>query len=733
MKKKLVLLLSLPLLLSACGNKGTQSSVESKQDEPEIAIVDDNGISTIYGATNIALSATTEPENASITWSTSDESVATVNNGVVAFKDINEKKEVKIRAALSNDTYDEVTYMVNPNPIDIENSDGYNASNFYKGLSIIGNTDKILFRKELSSSFFYKASFKSVLKAGSGWFGFYLYDTSSDIGDALVKIKVEGKPIFKTNGYPYLFVEKGGESTRVELPFDAAFKEDSFSDLGIAKVDSDLYIYGNGGESYRCVEHFFDAFSSTDEYKVGIFTENFDVTVKDFDINGDDSLFAEPTKIFPVENSANLHVEDQYRIQIRGDRLNINPAKLTYSSSHPNIATVNAKGVVEALDAGDSKITIKYDDSIETSVNVHVEPKIIIKAFNLTKDNAPETFGNNISINDTLGVPVKWNYAGASASANNHMALEAGGYIQNVEKLGNIHNFKIKGNGTFKLHTGYEAYTDVRKIVLDGEETIDLECVSFFKLEAITACVVESLYGEFDDQPTTIKAWTKGTTSEPLYDTEHWNRLVHDVDASKDFTYTMVFFEDTEVATRTSRPTFFVFPASYEEDDSITCTNDDYKYFNGGGYYKIRQDNFQVCHPQGQGKSTSEQGICKAGSWIDNTITGKGTSEEGFMGGGSTPMARLTRHATVEITFKLENKYKDDNTRYQEWIIRMVVNSTSVVDNVDYSLNNPYYQTYKLTSSEGNIFPCERIGIAVGLGKWSGEFGMVSATSVGVR
>lgn len=732
MNKKLILLLSIPLILTSCQAKNKEIPSGEPLPEPEVQIIDNNNIKTIYGASSIELLATTENSNGQVSWSSSDETVATVNNGVVSFLDINEKKEVKIKASLQEGVFDEVTYMVNPNPLDIENITGYNPSSFYDGLSITGN-EKLLFRKEASSSFFYKASFKSVLKTGAGWFGFYLYNSSSSVSDALVKIKVEGKPIFKVNGYPYLYMEKGDEETRVALPFDAAFKEDSFSDLGIAKIDSDLYIYGNGGESYQCVEHFFDAFESADTYKVGIFTENFDVTVKDFDVSDDAALFDEPTKIFLQETSTTIHVEDQYRLQVRGDRLNIDPAKLTFASSNTAVATVNTKGVVEALADGDVKITAKYDNSIEASVNIHVDPKIIIMAFKLDKNNAPTTYSNDVSIEDTLGNPIKWNYVGASASANNHMALEAGGYIQNVDKLGNIHNFKIKGSGTFKLHTGYEGYTNVKTFVLDGEQTIDLQNVSYFKLEAVTAAIVEVLYGEINDQTTEVPVWTKGATSEPLYDTEHWNRLIHDVDTSKDFTYTLTLRQDTEVASRTSRPQFFVYPASYEDDDSITCTNDDYKYFNGGGYYKIRQDNFQNCHPQGQGTASSETGICKAGAWIDNTITGKATSQEGYMGGGTTPMARLSRHATVQVTFKLENKYKEDNTRYQEWTVSMVVNSSSVVENVDYSLNNPYYQTYKLTSSSGNIFPCERIGIVVGLGKWSGDFTMVSATSVGVR
>ena len=692
MKKKLVLLFTVPLILMACQKKNNNSTPDAQKEpeaqKPQIKIVD-NGISNAYGATSFELTVETDSPTSPVNWTSSDETVATVDNGAVTFLDIAEKKEVKIKAALSEESFDEVTYEVNPNPVDIENSDGYIASSFYTGFTITGN-QKVLFRKAASANFFYKASFKSVLRTGSGWFGFYLYNASNAVNDALAKVKVEGLPTFKVNGYPYLYLEQGAEEARVALPYNAAFKEDSFSDLGIAKVDSDLYIYGSAGETYQCVEHFFDAFSKDDEFKVGIFTENFDVSLKNFDISDDARLFDEPTKILLAEESKNLHVEDKYRIQVRGDRLNINPQKITYISSDTDVVTVDEKGVVEAIADGDAVITVKYDNKLETSMNVHVDPKIIVMAFNLNKDNAPETFGNEVSINDTLGNPVKWNYVGASASDQNHMALEADGYIQNVEKLNNITNFKVTGEGSFKLHTGYEGYEHVQTLTLNGEETIDLSCTGYFKLEALTASTVESIYGEYDDQETTIPEWTKGETNEPLYDTACWNRLVHDIDTSKDFTYTMTFSEVTSVATRTSRPQFFVYPASYKDDDSITCTDDEYRYFNGGGgYYKIRQDNYQNCHPNGQGTASSENGICKAGAWINETISGSKNSEEGFMGGGSTPMARLTRNAIVQVTFKLENKYKEDSTRYQEWTVRMVVNSSSVVEGVDYSLNNP--------------------------------------------
>ena len=736
MKKKLVLLFTVPLFLMACQKKSenTTPDVQPEQTETQklqIKIVD-NGISKAFGATSFELTVTTDASASPITWTSSDESVAIVNNGVVTFLDVVEKKEVTIKAALNEESFDEVTYEVNPNPIDIDNSDGYIASSFYNGFTITGN-QKVLFRKAASTNFFYKASFKSVLRTGSGWFGFYLYNTSNAVNDAIAKVKVEGLPTFKVNGYPYLYLEQGLEETRVALPYNAAFKEDAFSDLGIAKVDSDLYIYGSAGETYQCVEHFFDAFSKDDEFKVGIFTENFDVTLKNFDTSDDARLFDEPTKLILAEESKNLHVEDKYRIQVRGDRLNINPQKITYISSDTDVVTVDEKGVVEAIADGDTVITVKYDNKLETSMNVHVDPKIIVMAINLNKDNAPETFGNEVLINDTLGNPVKWNYVGASASDQNHMALEAGGYIQNVDKLDNITNFKVKGEGSFKLHTGYEGYEHVQTLTLDGEESINLSCTRYFKLEALTASTVESIYGEYDDQETTIPTWTKGSGEGPVYDTANWNRLIHDISSSNDFTYTLTFTQESSSSDRTKRPTFFIYPACYQADDRVACTDDNNHYFNGsgegnGGYYHIRQDNYQVCHASGTDKS--EIKICTESAWVNNTITGKSTSQENKQFGGSKENAgKITQHSTMTVTIKLENKYKEDSTRYQVWTVTM-----SCVTTTDGFTENPYVENYVLKSNSGNIFPSDSIGISVALNSsWNGTFTMLSATSTGVR
>ena len=90
-------------------------------------------------------------------------------------------------------------------------------------------------------------------------------------------------------------------------------------------------------------------------------------------------------------------------------------------------------------------------------------------SFTLNADNAPATYGEGVDVVATgLGNAIEFNYVGASASSGNHMALAAGGYIQNVDKIKDLTSITVTGNGSFKLHTGFEGYTNVKSFTLSG-------------------------------------------------------------------------------------------------------------------------------------------------------------------------------------------------------------------------------------------------------------------------
>lgn len=349
-------------------------------------------------------------------------------------------------------------------------------------------------------------------------------------------------------------------------------------------------------------------------------------------------------------------------------------------------------------------------------------------AFTLDGSNAPATYGDNVEVAATaLGNSLKFNYVGASASAGNHMALSDGGYIQNVNKLMDLVDLTVNGTGTFKLHTGFEGYENVKTFTVDSaSELTEFANVSYFKLEAVGNAVVNSITGDVTCQETPGRDLDRGIAGDtPLYDVCEWNRLVHDIDASQDFEFTVSFRQITDEAERLKRPTYYIFPAEYDENDEILHTETSHFYDGTGGTYQARQSSSHMCRTR---HYNSEKDIGADDSWLGSSVTGH---VDGQFGGTDTKQARITRNCIMTVTFHLENRY-EDGQRYQHFFLRQDCQSFAFINNIDYSGN--YTKTYTLDNSpgDGNIFPCERIGIAIAV-QYAGTYTFISASSTGVR
>ena len=737
MNKKLLIFLCLPLVLAACTKQGPGANDNNPLEDASIDIVDPH-IEDFYGNTNLQLAVQTSPENLELTWSSSDEDVASVNNGVVSFKPITEEKNVVIKVASTQkqDLFAEYEFDVKPNPIDLEASDGFDVSNFYTtGMALSASSEKILFKNAASSTFFYKASFKGQLRVAPGEFGFYLYSESSSIENAFLTVGVDGRGRMKEGGFPYLLVTKGDEVTKVTLPAAAAFKEDTYRDFAIGKYGKDLYIFGENQKTLLCAEKFFDAFGDNDNFRVGIYTKGFEIAVKSFvaSLDENDVLFGEPTNITLGEDKTVLEGEE-FDLQVRGNRLNFNPNKLTYSSSNEDVATVSASGHVVALDDGDVTLKAKYDNKLQAEMNLHVEPIITICSFVLNKDNAPASYDSGLTIIDGNSNSIGFSYSGASASADNHMALADGGYIVNTNRIKSLINIAITGTGTFKLYTGYEAFENIKTFTLDNAtEEMELSSVSYFKLEAVGDAVVNTITGTTNGLDTPGKDLVPGEAGSTLmYDCVKWNRLVHDVDASKDFEYSVTFRQITDETNYLKRPAFFIYPAEYDENDEILHTSTSHFFDGTGGYLHIRQTNSQLCHKT---HTNTEKTICTSDAWINNQIIGTKEATIGGLWGlpgeeaTTTTQSRVTRDCILTLTFTLQNII-EDGVRHQHWSVKIDCESFATISGVNYS--GEYTKTYTLDSTEGNVFPCERIGIAIGHG-YAGTYKVLSASSVGVR
>ena len=735
MKTRFFLFLSLPLLLVSC-NKTTNNSNsgENPVDDSSVYIVDPK-IDDLYGGTSLKLKTTTSPENLELTWTSSNEEVATVDNGVITFKDVAQEKEVTIKAAskVNGEVFDEYPCSVKPNPIDFDSSDGYDASKFYTtGMILKGNNEKILFNNYASSTFFYKASFNAELMENRGEFGFYLYAASADVDSAYLRIGVDGRATMMDGGFPYLVITKGSEVSKVTLPHDGAFKTDVYRDLAIAKYDRDLYIFGEKQQTLYCAEKFFNTFGANAEFRVGIYTKNFEVAVKSFrtSLNKEDFLFGEPTSISLGADKSVLEGEE-FDLQVRGNKLNINPAKITYSSSNDEIASVSTSGHVVAKKEGNAVLKAKYDNRLQATMNVHVDRVITSHSFVMNEANSPTSFDGDVTIYDDHNSPMVFNYVGASSSSGNHAALADGGYIANKVALTDLVQLSINGTGTFKLYTGFEAFENIKTFTLNNStQAMELVGVSYIKLEAVGAATINNISGVHNNQETLGKDLAPGEAgSTPIYDVCKWTRLIHDIDTSKDFTYTVSFRQITDETNHLKRPAFFVYPAEYNENDEIPYTSTSH-YFDGtGGYLHMRQSNSQLCHKT---HTNTEKTVCTSDAWIDTHVVGtKEASEGGQYGGTDTTQSRITRDCIITVTFSLENRY-EDGQRYQHWFTRIDCESFAVISGTDYS--GTYSKTYTLdtTPGNGNIFPCDRIGIAIGH-RYDGTYKILSASSTGVR
>ncbi len=349
-------------------------------------------------------------------------------------------------------------------------------------------------------------------------------------------------------------------------------------------------------------------------------------------------------------------------------------------------------------------------------------------AFTLNAANSPATYGNNVEVEATaLGNSLKFNYVGASSSAGNHMALADGGYIQNVDKLMDLVSLSVAGTGTFKLHTGFEGYENVKTFTIaDALEATTLSNVSYFKLEAVGAATVNSITGEYNCQETPGKDLIPGVAgTSPMFDVVCWNRLVHDVDTTNDFEFVVTYQQETDEVERLKRPAFLVYPAEYDENDVIPHTDSSHFFDGTGGYLRMRQSSSVSCMST---HYNSEKDIGAADSWLGTNVSAE---LDGQFGGSDTKQARITRACHLTLTFKLENHYEEGtNKRYQVFKFTQDCNSYAKISGTDYT--GFYTKTYTFTSAEGNIFPCDRIGLAIGH-NYEGLYRIESASSTGVR
>ena len=339
-------------------------------------------------------------------------------------------------------------------------------------------------------------------------------------------------------------------------------------------------------------------------------------------------------------------------------------------------------------------------------------------AFSLTSANAPTSYGTNVSVVSTRkGNALKFNYVGASSEAGAHAKLVAGGYIQNVEELLDLNSLTVRGSGSFKLHTGIEGYSKVQAFDLEeSDRTFPLSNVSYFKLEAVSASIIESIDGDFTCSKTEYPPLNKVSVNGQWNYAKDWNILCHDIDPTQEFDFEFSIRQVYTGTDRVQRPRLFIANADGLYDDNYDMKTLSERYCLNA-YYAIRQDSYQTTYLAG---TATEKAVGNVDSWLSASTATKNAVNYG----DNANFATVSSDATVTFTCTLRNEEGGGQTFRCVMLI-----DTNVEGKNDITI------TYTITRAGGIIFDSSNICLGIIVGGWGSltTYDLVSTSSSGVR
>ena len=128
----------------------------------------DKSVATLYVSKTLQLSATVTPVEKTLTWTSSDEEIATVADGLVtALK----AGEVTIRVALTEELYDEITLTIKAPVINAElNADSFDLSGIYQDNAVVKSNGQVnsFFAFAGDPSKYYVATMKANITGTDG-------------------------------------------------------------------------------------------------------------------------------------------------------------------------------------------------------------------------------------------------------------------------------------------------------------------------------------------------------------------------------------------------------------------------------------------------------------------------------------------------------------------------------------------------------------------------------------
>ncbi len=408
MKMKLpILALSAMLLvgLASCGSKPSTPTT-SVQEAVTVESVTISGYdeTRVLGGTNVNLTADVKSNRSDlklkVTWSTSDDKVATVKNGVVRFLKVSENKEVTITATSNDDNSKSasVKFTVVHSTIDLANSRGNIDSSMFLSDGVLSTEigdvalvyDSVYSTKWyveatitlddfLESDLYPKFGIMTGTSAGGYW-----NVSAEKFKNAFFYVDTM-KNSLSTGWTSFNFVtqtellddwawssQKGGFSISNE---DKVTRGNEFK-MGLLRDGTDYYLFTMKGEEIFCYNHVeWDGIAADEPSYAWVGGWATAVTVKDFKaLTGDevDKMYGEVTELNLSLDSTTLFLNETYTLRVSTNTLNFNRNKLSFTSSDETVATVDSTGKVTATEKpGNAVITVKYGD-IEKTFNVEV-------------------------------------------------------------------------------------------------------------------------------------------------------------------------------------------------------------------------------------------------------------------------------------------------------------------------------------------------------------------------
>ena len=385
----LSLLFVIPLFLSGCqgrpgGGGGSGGGDQSQASGVTGVAIDKVDETTVLDGTRVSLKAKVsgdEGVSQKVKWSSSDDSVATVTNGVVNFLKVSEEKTVTITATAQEDANfkDSVEFTVEHSPFDLKNSRGNPDTSLFfdDGSFIIEDPQDIalIYSDVHDTRWYVEATIiindadptdaypKFGIMASERDDGFWTHEKSHQIFYYVDSVRDSnswsGMNVVKENDTLDNWDWAGQLSPATASP---AVKRGEAFKMGLMRDGSNFYqFYGKATDlSLKMVGNFeYNSFGDQANYVwVGGWKEAAVVSDAKCMVGDEiDALYTIPEGLSLKSNEEILYLGETYKIEVTTEGL-WDRNKLTFTSSDPTVATVDEKGVITASSEKAGNVTI---------------------------------------------------------------------------------------------------------------------------------------------------------------------------------------------------------------------------------------------------------------------------------------------------------------------------------------------------------------------------------------